>query len=93
MLNRYRTSKLNFREVIGAVRNWERQGLEGDPRRDNYRKLQRTELDDLLEFQTEHVKDRAKLISIVGDLSIINVDELEQFGSVQQLQVEDLFVN
>ena len=31
MLNRYRTSKLNFREVIGAVRTWERQGLEGDP--------------------------------------------------------------
>ena len=93
MLNRYRTSKLNFREVIGAVRTWERQGLEGDPRRDNYRKLQRTELDDLLEFQTEHVKDRAKLISIVGDLSIIDADELEQFGSVQQLQVEDLFVN
>ena len=93
MLNRYRTSKLNFREVIGAVRTWERQGLEGDPRRDNYRKLQQTELDDLLEFQTEHVKDRAKLISIVGDLSIIDVDELEQFGSVQQLQVEDLFVN
>ena len=93
MLNRYRTSKLNFREVIGAVRTWERQGLEGDPRRDNYLKLQQTELADLLEFQAEHVKDRAKLISIVGDLSIIDADELEQFGSVQQLQVEDLFVN
>ena len=93
MLNRYRTSKLNFREVIGAVRTWERRGLEGDPRRDNYQKLQQTELADLLEFQAEHVKDRAKLISIVGDLSIIDVDELEQFGSVQQLQVEDLFVN
>ena len=79
--------------MIGAVRTWERQGLEGDPRRDNYLKLQQTELDDLLEFQAEHVKDRAKLISIVGDLSIIDVDELEQFGSVQQLQVEDLFVN
>ena len=93
MLNRYRTSKLNFREVIGAARTWERQGLEGDPRRDNYRKLLVTELADLLEFQAEHVRDREKLISIVGDLSIINVDELKQFGSVQQLQVEDLFVN
>ena len=47
----------------------------------------------LLEFQAEHVRDREKLISIVGDLSVINVDELKQFGSVQQLQVEDLFVN
>ncbi|HBW82474.1 MAG TPA: hypothetical protein DEF79_00390 [Gammaproteobacteria bacterium] len=93
MLNRYRTSKLNFREVIGAVRTWERQGLEGDPRRGNYRKLQETELADLLEFQAQHVKDRAKLISVVGDLSIIDIDELEQFGSVEELSVDDLFVD
>lgn len=93
MLNRYRTSKLNFREVIGAVRNWERQGLEGDPRRANYQKLQETELEDLLQFQQQHVKDRAKLISIVGDLSIIDTAELEQFGTVQEVEVDDLFVN
>ena len=60
--------------MIGAVRTWERQGLEGDPRRDNYLKLQQTELADLLEFQAEHVK-AAKLISIVGDLSIIDADD------------------
>ena len=93
MLNRYRTSKLNFREVIGAVRTWERQGLEGDPRRDNYQKLQETELEDLLQFQQQHVKDRAKLISIVGDLSIIDTAELEQFGTVQEVEVDELFVN
>ena len=93
MLNRYRTSKLNFREVIGAVRTWERQGLEGDPRRGNYQKLQETELEDLLQFQQQHVKDRAKLISIVGDLSIIDTAELEQFGTVQEVKVDELFVN
>jgi len=93
MLNRYRTSKLNFREIIGAVRTWERQGLEGDPRRDNYQKLQETELEDLLQFQQQHVKDRAKLISIVGDLSIIDTAELEQFGTVQEVKVDELFVN
>ncbi|MBL6745968.1 MAG: insulinase family protein [Pseudomonadales bacterium] len=93
MLNRYRTSKLNFREIIGAVRTWERQGLEGDPRRGNYQKLQETELEDLLQFQQQHVKDRAKLISIVGDLSIIDTAELEQFGTVQEVKVDELFVN
>ncbi len=93
MLNRYRTSKLNFREIIGAVRTWERQDLEGDPRRGNYQKLQETELEDLLQFQQQHVKDRAKLISIVGDLSIIDTAELEQFGTVQEVKVDELFVN
>ncbi|MED5386006.1 MAG: insulinase family protein, partial [Pseudomonadota bacterium] len=93
LLNRYRTSKLNFREIIGAVRSWERLGFETDPRRTRYQQLQNASMDDLVEFQEQHIKNRAKLISIVGDLSIIEVEELEQFGSVQEVQVDQLFVN
>ena len=91
-LNRYRTSKLNFRQVIGAVRSWERLGFESDPRRARYQQLQSLSMEDLLAFQQEHVKDRPKLISVVGDLSIIDTEELEQFGEVQQVEVDELFV-
>ncbi len=93
LMNRYRTSTIGFREVIGAVRGWERLGLDGDPRRESFDKLQTTSLDDLLSFQQEHVKDRPKLISIVGDLSILDTEELEQFGTVKEIQVDDLFVD
>lgn len=92
-LNRYRTSKLGFRQVIGAVRAWERLGLEGDPRRQRYAELQQLNMEDLLRFQQDHVKDRAKLISVVGDLSVIDAAELERFGRVQEVQVDDLFVD
>jgi predicted Zn-dependent peptidase len=92
-LNRYRTSKLNFRQVIGAVRSWERLGFESDPRRARYQQLQTASMEDLLEFQQQHVKDRPKLISIVGDLSIIDTEELEQFGTVEEVQVDQLFVD
>ncbi len=93
MLNRYRTSKINFRQVIGAVRGWERLGLEGDPRRERFQQLQSASVDDLVEFQQNHVRDRPKLISIVGDLSIIDTEELEQFGTVKEIQVDELFVD
>ena len=93
LINRYRTSKINFRQVIGAVRGWERLGIEGDPRRERYQQLQSAKMDDLLSFQQEHVRQRPKLISIVGDLSIIDQEELEQFGTVKQIQVDDLFVD
>ncbi len=92
-LNRYRTSKLNFREVIGAVRSWERLGFETDPRMQRYQELQTASLDDLVEFQQEHVQGRPKLISIVGDLSIIDTEELEKFGTVEEIQVGQLFVD
>jgi predicted Zn-dependent peptidase len=93
LLNRYRTSKLSFREVIGAVRGWEELGLEGDPRAESYAKLQTLTFDELKSFQQSHVKDRAKLISIVGDLSIIDTAELTRFGSVKEISVDELFVD
>jgi predicted Zn-dependent peptidase len=93
LMNRYRTSKISFRGVIGAVRGWERLGIEDDPRRESYQQLQTVSMDDLLSFQQEHVKDRPKLISIVGDLSILDEEELEQFGTVKEIQVDDLFVD
>lgn len=93
LLNRYRTSKLSFREVIGAVRGWEELGLEGDPRAESYAKLQTLTFDELKSFQQSHVKDRAKLISIVGDLSIIDTAELARFGSVKEISVDELFVD
>ena len=91
LLNRYRTAKLNFREVIGAVRSWERLGFETDPRRERFQQLQDASLEELLAFQQEHVQNRPKLISIVGDLSIIDANELEQFGTVEEVQVDQLF--
>lgn len=93
LVNRYRTSKLSFREVIGAVRRWEELGLQGDPRRERFAQLQTASLDDLVQFQTEHVQGKPKLISVLGDLSIIDVEDLAQFGEVEQLSTDALFVD
>ena len=93
LLNRYRTSKISFREVISAVRSWERLGLTSDPRRERFQALQNATLEDLLAFQRDHVKGHAKLISVLGDLSIIDVDDLAQFGTVKEVDVSELFVN
>ncbi len=92
-LNRYQTSRIGFREVIGAARAWERLGLDGDPRRRRYAELQQVSMDELLQFQREHVRGRPKLISVVGDLSVIDAAELERFGRVQEVQVDDLFAD
>jgi len=93
LINRYRTSKIGFREVIGAVRTWERLGLEGDPRRERFQELQQVSLQDLVEFQQTHVKGRSKLVSIVGDMSVIDTEQLEQYGEVRQVEIDEIFVD
>ncbi len=92
MLNRYRTSTVGFRQVVGTARSWERLGLAGDPRPERFATLQTQTLEDMLNFQQTDVANRPKLISIVGDVSRIDADELAEFGKVTQLQVDDLFV-
>ena len=90
--NRYRTSTVGFRQIIGTVRSWERLGLDGDPRPARFDQLRSSTLEDMLAFQRDNIAGKPKLISIVGDLSRIDVTALAQFGTVTELQVDDLFV-
>ena len=92
VLNDYRTSKLGFREVLGAVASWERQGLPVDPRIARYEQLLNAKLDMMLSFYSEHLKGRRKLISIVGDKNKINMDNLAKYGKITELTLADIFV-
>jgi hypothetical protein len=83
---------VGFRQIIGTVRSWERLGLDGDPRPERFDQLRNSTLEDMLAFQRDNIAGKPKLISIVGDLSRIDVTALAQFGTVTELQVDDLFV-
>lgn len=91
--NQYRTSKLGFREVISAVRAWEKRGLEPDPRKKQFEALKAAGLDTVLAFHKERVKDRPKLISVVGDKNRIDMNALQEYGAVTEVGLTDLFVD
>ena len=91
VLNQYRTERLGFRSVLGAVRGWERKGLAGDPRAGHFEQIQASTLDAVLEFYRQHVQGRPKLISITGDKSKMDLEALAAQGEVIELGLEDLF--
>ena len=92
ILTRYRTGKISFREVLGAVRSWERLEVPIDPRKARFAKVQRAGLDLVLQFHREHLKGKPKLISIVGDKSKFDLDRLRKSGAITELELKDLFV-
>lgn len=92
LVNRYRTSTVGFRQVTGTVRAWQRVGIDGDPRESRFGQLQNSTLEDMLAFQRRNIAGKSKLISIVGDMSRIDAEELKNFGAVTELQVDELFV-
>ena len=91
LINEYRTSRLSFREVLGAVHTWEDQGVTIDPRAWRFEQIQHADLSAVLEFQAEHIRDRPKLVSIVGDKSKIDMTELARSGKVVEVGVEEIF--
>lgn len=93
ILNRYRTSEIGFRSVLGVVRRWERLGLEVDPRKTWYEKTTAAGMDTLLDFYSNHIKDRPKLISIVGDKERIDMEKLAEFGKVVEVEPDTIFVD
>lgn len=91
VISRYRTGKLGFREVLGAVRSWERLEVPIDPRKERFAKMQRLGLDQVVQFQKEHLKGRPRLISIVGDRKKIDLDRVRKNGPVTEIALKEIF--
>ena len=92
LINQYRTTKTGFRQIIGAVRAWERLELPIDPRRNRYAALKSAEYDLITAFHDAEIAGQPKLISIVGAKERIDMDRLSAIGSVVEVDVGDIFV-
>ena len=91
LINRYRTGKIGFRGIAGAVQAWEKLGLVGDPRIDQYKSIQAGSLPNLLAFHQEIITGQPKIISVVGDGAKIGLDKLGEIAPVRTVTVEELF--
>jgi predicted Zn-dependent peptidase len=90
-INSLRTSRLGFRQLLGAVRMWERQGVTIDPRSWRFSQIQQAELADVLEFHGDHIAGRPKMVTVVGDRSKMDLPGLEKYGVVREVGVEEIF--
>jgi len=73
------------------VRRWEHQEIPIDPRSWRFDEIQKATLDHVLHFHQEHIQNRPKLISIVGDKNKIDMEALAQHGKLIELTIDDLF--
>ncbi len=92
-INRYRTAKIGFRNVIGAVRSWERLEVPIDPRKTRYESIRAANMDLMLQFHKAHVQGHPKLISIVGDRNKMDMERLAAVGQVIEVDLDDIFVD
>lgn len=92
VLNDYRTDKVPFRSVLGRVYGWYLHDIEYDPREQWYKDLQTTTLDDLINFHNSKIKPNTRLVSLMLPINRISIDDLQKFGVVKTVTIDDIFV-
>ena len=91
ILSSYRTNPIPFRSTGGYVYDMKILGLDKDPRENRFDILKAATSKTLKEFYEQTIKPKAKLLSIVGDSTKIDLTELEKIGPVTQIKSDQLF--
>ena len=91
--NRYRSTRINFREIAGQARGWERKGLSGDPGKARFERNREKGIEELFAFHSASLVDRPKLISIVGNKEKIAMDQLARLGTLIYVPLESMFAD
>ncbi len=91
ILSSYRTNPIPYRSTAGYVYDVNALGLKGDPRKDRFERMSKSSIETLSEFYKNSIQPKAKLLSIVGDSSKIDLSELEKIGPVTRIKAEQLF--
>ncbi len=92
VLNDYETDKMPFRNILSRVYNWYLHGIEKDPRKQWYNDLQKITMNDLLNFHETKIKSNPRLVSIMLTNNRINIEELQKFGTIRSISIDDIFI-
>lgn len=92
LLSDYRSNRIGFRAIPSTILDWDRRGLEPDPRRGWYEEIVKAEDTSLLDsFHKEYIANHPKLISVVGEAEKIDMDALESLGKITTVTVDEVF--
>jgi zinc protease len=85
------TTRITKANILLGYETAQRLGLTHDTRKDVYEQVQQYTFKDIRQFQQAYVKNKPKAILVIGSKSRINLKELERYGSVTELDIDELF--
>jgi len=90
---KFRTEPLGFRQTLGSIRSWKNMGYRGNPRPKQFEQVTKANLNNLKRFHADRIKGNAKMISIVGKKSDIDMERLATFGEIIEIKADQIFKN
>ena len=93
IISNIRTQRIRGTGVIWNYLSAQRMGRDYDLRETLYHEIPAMTLEQVQQFNLNHIKDKPKTYVILGNENIVDFDEIEKlFGPVTRLTKDDLFV-
>ena len=90
-LEKIRTERITKSSKLWNYETALRRGLDYDLRKDVYEAVPNMSMEDLKKFHEEYVKDGKYNIMLIGNTQKLDLAALENYGSVKQLNLEEVF--
>lgn len=91
ILSTYRTNPIGSRSIPAFVYDFKAMNLNSDPRKSRFESLKAMSVADLESFYKNEIQPQSILISVIGDSSKIDLEELKNFGPLIEVQAKELF--
>jgi zinc protease len=85
------TDRITKSEILFEYEKAKKLGLDYDIRKDIYKNIKTMTFDDIKKFQTQYLKDKKKIILVIGSKDKIDFRSLEKYGKVKELTLEEIF--
>lgn len=91
ILNKIRNERIIRDQILFNYEATRRKGLNYDLRKKIFETVQRLSLADIQTFQTQEIKNKDFIVSILGDKAQLNFQDLKKYGPTKELSLEELF--
>jgi predicted Zn-dependent peptidase len=78
-------------ELAWTYLSWQRLGINEDPRKENFEKIQTLNFEDIKNFQQEYVTKKPRTFVVLGNTKEMDMKFLKTIGKVKVLKLEEVF--
>ncbi|MEO7988063.1 MAG: insulinase family protein [Chryseolinea sp.] len=91
LMNKLESERITKTAILFNYESAMRKGLDHDVRKDVYEKIQNMTINDVENFQKQYIKGKKFNVVMVGDRSKLNLKDLQKYGEVKELTLDELF--
>ncbi len=91
LMSQIESERITKTNILFNYETAKRRGLDHDIRKDVYEQIQDMTIEDVANFQKDHIKGKKFNVVLVGDQKKLNLKDLQHYGTVKELTLDELF--